>query len=335
MFFPEAHAGPLLRATEVAGRWDALYNFLVILSAFLFVLVVGGMVYFMIRYRASAGAKPKYDTGNHALEGIFVVVPTIILLMIFGWGWSVYRDMTQAPADAYEIHVIGRQWSWTFQYDNGKTTVAELYVPVNRPVKLVMTSEDVIHSFFVPNFRVKQDVVPGMYTSVWFEATIPGKHQVFCAEYCGTSHSGMLAKVIALEENDWKAWLAGKKLGPIPEAGEQLTQADVQAAKAEEGSSTESLPDQGKRLVEVKGCTACHTVDGSIKVGPSWKGVFGSTVELQDGSKVKADENYIRESIENPQAKIVKGFGPTMPPFKGLVDAKELNAITAYIKTLK
>jgi cytochrome c oxidase subunit 2 len=255
-------------------------------------------------------------------------------MVIFGWGYSVYLSMTQAPTDAYEVRVIAKQWLWQFQYDNGRTTIGELYVPMNRPVKLIMTSEDVLHSFFVPNFRVKQDVVPGMYTSVWFEAKMPGKHQIFCTEYCGTSHSGMLGQVIALDDKQWTDWNAGKKLGAIPVAGRELTEAE-KAAVANGGKNVLPLAEQGKALFESKGCLACHSPDGSPKVGPTLKGVFGSKVELADGSTVTADENFIRESIEKPQAKVVKGFQPVMPTFQGLLSETELNALIAYIKSLK
>lgn len=323
-----------LQGTDVAARWDSLYNFLVWLSVFFFILVVGGMIYFAFKYKSRPGIKPKYITGNHLLEAIWIAVPTVLLMVIFAWGYSVYHDMTQAPTDAYEVRVIGKQWLWQFQYDNGKTTIGELYVPLNKPVKLIMTSEDVLHSFFVPNFRIKQDVVPGIYTSVWFEAKLPGKHQIFCTEYCGASHSGMLGQVIALDDQQWADWNAGKKIGPIPVAGHELTQADLAAAATQE-ATPKSLADQGKALFETKGCTACHSVDGSQKVGPTIKGLFGSKVELADGSTVTADENFIRESIEKPQAKIVKGYQPVMPTFQGLVTATELNALIAYIKSLK
>jgi cytochrome c oxidase subunit 2 len=323
-----------LQATDVAARWDNLYNFLVWLSVFFCVLVVGGMVYFAFKYKARPGVKPKYITGNHLLEAVWIVIPTVLLMVIFGWGYSVYQSMTQAPLDAYEVRVIGKQWLWQFQYDNGRTTIGELYVPMNRPVKLIMTSEDVLHSFFIPNFRVKQDVVPGMYTSVWFEAKMPGKHQVFCTEYCGTSHSGMLAQVIALDDKQWADWNAGKKLGAIPVAGRELTDAE-RAAAASGGDKMVPLAEQGKALFTTKTCVTCHSVDGSPKVGPTLKGVFGSKVELADGSTVTADENYIRESIEKPNAKVVKGSQPVMPTFQGLINETELNALIAYIKSLK
>jgi cytochrome c oxidase subunit 2 len=340
--FNEAFAGSLpLQGTDVAVRWDGLYNFLVWLSVFFFILVVGAMFQFAWKYRARPGRKTKYITGNHLLEAVYIAIPTLLLLIIFGWGYSIYRNMTQAPTDAYEIRVIAKQWDWTFVYDNGKSMVKEFYVPLNRPVKLIMTSQDVLHSFFVPNFRVKQDVVPGMYSSVWFEAKVPGKHQVFCTEYCGTSHSGMLAKLIVLDDQQWKDWNAGKPLPPIPNAGQELTAADIKeaevAAAAASGtiSQTVSLADQGKQHFETKGCTACHTVDGTTRVGPTLKGVFGSEVELADGSKVKVDENYVRESIEVPTKKVVKGFAPTMPTFQGLLKETELSALVAYIKSVK
>lgn len=347
MFFSQAYASTLpLAATDLAVRWDHLYEFLIIVSAFFFVAVIGAMIIFAIRYRHRPGIKPKYLTGNHTLEAIFVFVPTVLLLLIFFWGYAVYHQMTQAPSDAYEIHVIARQWLWQFQYDNGRTTAAELYVPLNRPVKLVMTSQDVIHSFFVPNFRIKQDVVPGMYTSVWFEARIPGKHQIFCAEYCGTSHSQMLGKVIVLTDDQWKAWNEGRKIENIPDARDVAANWDAQRRTAETDSVTDevsapqfepvlSLAQQGKTVFETKGCASCHSVDGSKKLGPTMKGIFGQKVLLSDGSELVRDENYIRESIEQPQAKLVRGYNPVMPTFQGLINETEMNALIAYIKSLK
>ena len=319
----QAHAasGLPMQGSDVAVLWDNLYIFLLWLSVFFFILVVGGMLYFAVKYRASSGAKPRYITGDHTIEVIWTIVPTILLMVIFAWGWSVYKAMITPPVDAMEIRVIGKQWLWQFQYDDGRTTVGELYVPAGKAVKLIMSSEDVIHSFFIPDFRVKQDVVPGMYSSVWFESKVPGEHQVYCAEYCGASHSLMLAKIYALSPEDWTAWKKGKT---IAKAGEPVGSAEL-----------ESLPEQGKKLVAAKGCVACHSDDGTTKIGPTYKGLYMSDVELTDGTKVKADENYIRESIVKPQAKIVKGFNPIMPTFQGLVSEPEMNAIIAYIKSLK
>ncbi len=333
--FNQAFAGTTpLQGSDIAVQWDSLYNFLVWLSIFFFVLVVGGMIYFVFAYRHHPGKKTQYITGSHFLEAIWIAVPTLLLLGIFTWGYSVYHSMTQAPSDAYEIRAIGKQWLWTFQYDNGRTTVGEAYVPLNRPVKLIMTSEDVLHSFFIPNFRIKQDVVPGMYSSVWFTATVPGKHQVFCAEYCGTSHSGMLAKIIALNDEQWEAWNNHKKLGAIPEAGSDFSSSssDLSASRV---VAQVSLAEQGRAVYETKGCLACHSVDGTQKVGPTHKGLFGSSVEMADGKVLIADENYIRTHIENPQKNTVKGFNPVMPTFKGLINETEMNALIAYIKSLK
>lgn len=334
--FNEAFAGTLpTQGTDVATRWDLLYNFLVGLSAFFFVLIVGGMIYFAFKYRHRAGIKTKYITGNHVLESIFVVVPTILLLGIFAWGYSIYRDMTTPPSDAMEIHVIGKQWLWQFQYENGKTTIGEVFVPLNKPVKLVMTSQDVLHSVFIPSFRIKQDVVPGMYTSLWFEAKIPGRHQLYCTEYCGTSHSGMLAQVVVLDDQQWKDWNAGKKLPTIHRGDGFPDLVQTSQSASSTGGEGSTLAELGKKQFETKGCVACHSVDGSPKVGPSLKGVFGHKVELVDGKTVDADENYIRESIELPAAKVVKGFPPSMPTFKGLLSEEEMNAVIAYIKSLK
>jgi cytochrome c oxidase subunit 2 len=264
--------------------------------------------------------------------------------MIFGWGYVVYNNMSQAPSNAMEIRVIGKQWAWDFQYDDGRVTNGEVFVPINTPVKLVMSSTDVLHSFFIPNFRIKQDVVPGMYTSVWFEAKIPGRHQVFCAEYCGNAHSQMLAHVVVLTPEQWKQWQRGKEVGEVPHAGVggmKLAKADTDAGKTAEGSEAIQAPKmsalavQGEKLMSAKGCVACHTFTGETKIGPSYKGIWGHEVELEDGSKVKVDENYIRESVFNPQAKIVKGFQPMMPPYQGQVTEEELNAIIAFIKSLK
>jgi cytochrome c oxidase subunit 2 len=337
-----------IQATEVATKWDALYNFLVVLSIFFFVLVIGAMLFFVWKYRAKPGVKTKYIADHHLLEGVWTFIPFVLLMVIFVWGYAVYDKMISAPSDAMEVRVIGKQWLWQFQYEDGRSTINEVFVPVNRPVKFVMTSTDVIHSFFVPNFRVKQDVVPGMYSSVWFEATVPGQHQVFCTEYCGAAHSQMLAKLVALEPQQWEEWKRGKKLlaSDFPKAGETAAISTDRTASSAAAASTASpeagrlqltLAEQGKAHFQSKGCVACHSVDGAAKgaMGPSLRGVFGSEVALLNGSKVVADDNYIRESIENPMAKVKKGFNPVMPTFKGQLAETEMNALITYIKSLK
>jgi len=318
-----------IQGTDVAVAWDGLYIFLFWLSVFFFVLVVGGMLYIAFTHKQGAGHKTKYILDNHALEIFWTLVPTVLLMVIFVWGWQVYKSMTRAPYNAMEIRVLGKQWAWSFQYDNGKTLTNEIYVPQNQPVKLIMTSEDVLHSFFVPNFRVKSDVVPGLYTSVWFEAKVPGEHHVFCTEYCGASHSLMLAKLFVLEPDKWAKWYAGQEV--------QVTE------RLGKGSSKDAMPavaltlaEQGKKITESKGCTACHNAEVGVNaIGPSYRGLYGSTRYFQDGSSAVADDNYIRESILVSQKKIVKGYNPVMPPYQGQVSESELNAILAYLKSLK
>jgi cytochrome c oxidase subunit 2 len=334
-------------ATDIAKDWDTLYWFLVYLSAFFFIGIVIAMIVFAVKFGKNANKKPKYIHGNTTLEVIWTVIPSILLFVIFGWGWSVYRDMTTAPSDSMEVRVIGKQWLWQFVYKNGTSSVGDLFVPVNRPVKLIMSAEDVLHAFFIPNFRVKSDVVPGMYTYVWFEAKVPGIHQVFCTEYCGTSHSGMLARVIVLTDEQWKQWLGGKKIDVDSLAADptypgiranRLGEGLEPAAAAGEAPKQLSLAEKGKALTSAKGCVACHSSDGTKIVGPSYKGIYGSDVKVVADGKtitVKVDDNYIRESVEYPQAKIVEGFPPSMPSYKGLVNEEELAAIIEYIKSLK
>lgn len=331
----KAMGGLPIQGSDVAVAWDHLYVFLFWLSVFFFVLVVGGMVYLAIKYRARPGQKTKYIVDNHKLEAFWTIVPTLLLMVIFGWGWHVYTKMVRPPVNAMEVRVVAKQWLWNFQYEDGHLETNQFFVPVNQPVKLVMSSEDVIHSLFIPNMRVKSDVVPGMYTSVWFEAKVPGSHQIYCTEYCGASHSLMIAKVYALPQEQYDEWKRTRKIdvGTIQVAGGGTD--SVATANSSVALKPLSLADRGKALVEQKGCTACHSADGSPRsTGPTWKGVYGHDVELANGEKVKADDDYIRESIMNPNAKIVKGFTPVMPPFQGLLNEEELNAVMAYLKSL-
>lgn len=335
-----------IQGSDIATAWDSLYDFLVYLSVFFFILIVGAVVYFAIRYKAKPGVKTRHITDNHLVEGIWTFVPFVLLMVIFVWGYVVYNKMVSAPADAYEIRVVGKQWLWQFQYDDGRSTINEVFVPTHKPVKFVMTSQDVLHSMFIPNFRVKQDVVPGMYSSVWFEASVPGKHQIFCTEYCGAAHSQMLAQVVALDEADWKAWQNGKKIltDTIPKAGTQVAsneQTDQTQMTAAAALPKLTLVEQGRAHFKGKGCVACHSVEGpagskaGTGMGPALVGVFGSKVDLAAGGTATADENYLRESIENPMAKIVRGFNPVMPTFKGQISETDMNALIAYIKSLK
>jgi len=302
-------------ASNLAGKVDAVIWFITVISLVFFILVSIFLVYFAIRYRRrQENEETPYITGSHVLETIWTIIPSILLIVIFVYGFVVYKDMRTPPEDSLEVTVIGRQWLWQFKYNNGKTTLNELYIPEGRPIKLVMTSEDVLHSFFVPAFRVKQDLVGGMYTYLWFTPTKTGTYELYCTEYCGTGHSTMLGKVIVMSPQEYEKW-----------------------EKGEEEKAVASLPpaELGKQLYTQRGCNACHSIDGSSLVGPTWKGLYGHEVVLQDGTKVTADENYIREAILEPQAKMVKGFGPVMPSFKGVISDDEISDLIAYIKTLK
>ncbi|GIW48291.1 MAG: cytochrome c oxidase subunit 2 [Deltaproteobacteria bacterium] len=305
-------------ASNLARNVDTVIWFVTIISLVFFFLITVVLVFFAIKYRRKSGEdETPYITGNHFLETLWTIVPSILVLVIFAYGFIVFKQMRTPPQEALEVNVIGKQWLWQFQYDNGKTTINELYVQQNRPVKLIMRSEDVIHSFFVPAFRVKQDLLGGMYTYLWFTPTKVGVFDLYCAEYCGAAHSKMLGKVIVMSPEAYERWRKGEE------------------REEQKGVASISPVQLGEQLYQQRGCNACHTIDGTPSVGPSWKGLFGHEVTLQDGTKVTADENYIRESILEPQAKLVKGYQPVMPSFKGILTDEEISAIIAYIKTLK
>ncbi|GJM43416.1 MAG: cytochrome c oxidase subunit 2 [Gemmatimonadota bacterium] len=297
-----------------ASDVDALFYGVLWICVFFFLLIVAMAAFFIVKYRRT-DARPRAEKSSHhntTLEVVWSVVPLIIVLWIFVVGFRGFMDLRVAPQGAYEIGVTAEKWNWTFTYPNGYED-SNLHVPLGKPVKLIMSSRDVIHSFFVPDFRVKFDIVPGRYSTVWFEATQTGQSPIYCTEYCGTSHSNMLATAIVHEPGEFDSWLAA-------------------AANWMEGlSPTEA----GEILYTKKGCVQCHSTDGSVGVGPSFRGSFGNTRAFADGSSTVMDENYIRESILNPTAKVVVGFDPVMPTFQGRFDDDELAATIAYIKSLK
>jgi cytochrome c oxidase subunit 2 len=332
-------------ASALAHSWDQLYIALFYICVFFFVIVCASMLLFAIKYRARPGHKAQHITHNDALEFIWTAIPTVLVIGIFIWGWIVFRQFyVDIPSDAMEIKVVGQQWSWTFQYDDGRTLTNEVVVPKGKNIKFLITSKvnDVLHSFFIPNLRVKRDAVPGMYTTVWFNADTIGQHQIYCTEYCGTGHSDMLAKLIVLDEQQFNLWKWGAKVQYPPVLGPggvsvPAPEITSQAVKQDNKNDSPMPPAMmGRRLATNKGCVACHSDDGSKRIGPSYKGLFGSTVELTNGKKVKADENYIRESILTPQVKIVKGFeNAIMPPFAGQLDDSEVGALVEYIKSVR
>lgn len=305
-------------ASNLASKVDGLLLVITFISIFFFVLISAVLIYFAVKYRRrSDDEETPYITGNQTLEIIWTVIPSILLILLFVYGFVVYKDMRTPPKDAVDITVTGKQWLWTFEYYNGKKTLNELYVRQNRPVRMVMRADDVIHSFFVPAFRVKQDLMPGRYTQLWFTPTKIGTFDIFCAEYCGTGHSKMLGKVIVLSPEAYDIWEKG--------------------VAVDGGEAVASLPpaELGEKLYKGKSCNACHSVDGSVVIGPSFKGLYEREGELEDGASYTADENYIRQSILEPQEQIVEGFQPVMPSFKGILSDAEITAIIAYIKTLK
>jgi len=298
-----------------APQVDALFYLIFYIVTAFFAVVVFGLIYFGIRYRRGRRRESKESgpTHNTMLEIVWTAIPTVLAIFVFFKGFNLYMKMYIPPKDALEIKVTGQKWFWSFDYPNGTTTVNELDVPVNKPIKLLMSSKDVIHGFYIPDFRIKNDVLPNRYTVTWFEATEPGAYNIFCTQYCGKGHSEMLAKVKVMSEREFNDWLTSGS-----EAGKGMPPAEF-----------------GAKLYQSKACATCHRIDGIASVGPSFKGIFGNQVKLSNGSSVMVDENYIRESILNPGAKVVMGFQPVMPTFQGILSDKEIDALIAYIKSLK
>jgi len=297
--------------STVAQSVDWLFHFILAISVFFFLLIVVVMVIFVLKYRRREGQEAESSPShNLALEVTWTVIPVALVIVIFVIGFKGFLDMATPPANAYEVLVEGQKWNWSFTYPNGYVD-ENLHVPVDRPVRLVMSSADVIHSLYVPAFRIKNDVVPGRYSKVWFEATEPGEYDLFCAEYCGTSHSDMIAHVIVHPVGEFEPWLE----------------------KASNFLETMTPVDAGRKLFQVRGCTQCHSLDGSAKTGPTLLGVFGRATAMADGTTVTADENYIRESILEPGARVVAGFEPVMPTFQGRLKDPEIMAIIEYLKS--
>jgi len=295
------------RASTMAGNVDALYIFLLIVSGLMTLLIFVCVVFFAAKFRHRPGVQAEPIEGSTPLELTWSIIPMGVFLAIFFWGAVVFFQERTPPRGATEVYVVAKQWMWKLEHAEGQREINELHVPVGRDVKMIMTSQDAIHSFYVPAFRIKQDVLPGRYTVAWFRATKPGTYHLFCAEYCGTQHSGMIGSVVVMEPAQYELWMSGGSTGPLSASGEKV-------------------------FAEL-GCATCHRPDGQGR-GPSLQGLFGKTVQLEDGRTVTADENYIRESILDPGAKVVKGFKPVMPTFQGIVSEEQLNALVAYVKSL-
>jgi cytochrome c oxidase subunit 2 len=297
------------QASTIARSVDYLYWFITLVTLFFTTVIFAIIFYFMIKYRRRGpGERPKAIEGSLPLEILWTVIPTLIVAVIFVWGSTLYFRNAEPPQGAMEIFVTGKQWMWKVEHPEGQREINELHVPLGRPVKLTMTSEDVIHDFFVPAFRVKKDVLPGRYTSLWFEPTKLGTFHLFCAQYCGAYHAGMIGSVIVVEPDEYERWLAGTVQGESPEAA-------------------------GEKLYLQDGCGTCHLADGTGP-GPSLLGVYGQPVKLTTGETVTADDAYVRESILAPRAKIVAGYAPIMPTFQGQLTEEQITDLIAYVRLL-
>jgi cytochrome c oxidase subunit 2 len=291
----------------MANNVDALFIFLIVVSGLMIALIFTMVIFFAVRYRRQPGRRAEQIDGSHALEITWSVIPFCVFMVFFGWGANIYFKERTPPADSTEVYTVAKQWMWKFEHMEGQREINELHVPVGHDIKMIMTSQDVIHSFFVPAFRIKQDVLPGRYTVAWFRASKPGTYHLFCAEYCGTMHSGMVGDVVVMEPREYEAWMGGGGSQPLALTGE--------------------------KLFSELGCVTCHRTDTQGR-GPNLVGIFGKPVLLEDGRTISADENYVRESILQPAAKIVNGYKPIMPTFQGQISDEQLNALIAYVKSL-
>ena len=301
--------------TNLSSSVDSIFLLIVGISVVLLIGVTGTMVYFAVHYRRSKHPRAENIEGNLVLEIVWTLLPTLLVLEIFWVGWKGFVFLRTVPKDAMLVKVTARMWSWHFTYENGATS-GVLILPVNKPVKLLITSSDVLHSLSIPAFHVKEDAVPGRENYLWFQPAVTGSYDIFCTEYCGMGHSAMIAKVEVMPEQDFAAWYRTAQ-----------GQATAEAAR----------PD-GAKLFAEKGCSACHSIDGSPKVGPTLQGVFGHRVTVLTGSKerqITADEAYLRKSLIDPSADVVKGFPPIMPPQKGILTDAEIDALIEYLETLR
>ena len=328
------------QGSSVAPEVDALHYFVigVTMAGAAAVTMAGG--YFLVRYRRGRYGHSDDEYGSSALSQASIlplwaevgVIGGILTLFVFLWwlGFRQYVRLRVAPEGAQEVYVVGKKWMWEFAHPEGGGSGGVLYVPAGRPVKLILTSRDVIHSFYVPAFRIKQDAIPGRYTTAWFDAR-PGVYEILCAEYCGAGHSTMRGTVVALDREDYQRWLEGEG-APGVAAAPYDPPAVVGGAVPRQGLD---LAAQGRTVAAERGCLRCHTVDGTPHLGPSWKGDFGQTVQLADGSRVLVDEAYLTESMMDPRARVRAGFNPIMPSFQGLLGPAEVAALVEYIKSLR
>jgi cytochrome c oxidase subunit 2 len=295
-------------ASSIAEGSDGLFIVMLILCGCVSIAIAAAIIWFCVRYRAGSSAdRSDPPSGARGLELAWSITPLLIFFAVFFFAARAFVEMHQPPGDAIPVYVVGKQWMWTLQHRNGRREINELHVPLGQPVRLVMTSQDVIHSFFVPAFRLKQDVVPGRYTSLWFTATRLGEFHLFCSEYCGTEHPAMLGRVVVMEPAAFSRWL-------------------------DSGNSVPGLAQQGFALFREHGCSGCHAAGSTVRA-PRLEGLLGSTVHLQDGRSIVADENYVRNAILDPNKDIVSGFAPLMPSFAGQLSEEQIEALIAYLRS--
>lgn len=295
-------------ASSYSGLVDQTFWLILGSSVILLLGITVTMIYFIVKYRRSKNPNPAQIEGSIKLETLWTVLPTILVMVMFYYGWAGFKVMRTVPEGAMEIVVNARMWSWSFEYPNG-VQASELYVPTGQPISLKLKSSDVIHSFFVPDFRLKEDCMPGRENHAWFETTRDGTFQIFCAEYCGDQHSKMLSKVVSLPTAEFDAWL-----------------------------NDNNRPLNASQIMNIKGCVACHSEDGTKLIGPSYKGMWGRTELVKIGDElveIVVDEDYIRRSILDPQFEVVDGYPPVMPPMEGQISDEEINTLIEYFKTLK
>jgi len=304
-------------ASPYAAKVDFVFLLILAVGGIFFFITQGILIYFAVKYRRR---RPDRDnetpriTGNRLLEFLWILIPSIVVVTIFVYGWRVYSELNTVPPGATEVHVNARQWLYEIRYSDGRKAVNEIRVPAGRPVKFILSSSDVIHGFYLPDFRVKMDMIPGRITTLWVQPDHPGTYQIYCTVYCGVGHSNMLARLIVMPEHEYAEWIAGGGPG---------------------GEAKESLDERGERIVKSAGCLNCHAIDGPEKIGPDFRGLFGRKVPLAGGGTAVADEEYLRESIVDPGAKVVKGYPNVMPTFKTTLSREDIDAVVEHIKKLK